>query len=461
MTPSDSKSPIAIGEVLAGKYRVDRVLGTGGMGVVVAAHHLDLDEPVAIKFLRPNVLENETAVGRFLREARAAAKIKSEHVARVYDVGRMPSGAPYLVMEYLDGDDLGTIVKGGGPLTVEQAVEHILEACEAMAAAHGRGIVHRDIKPANLFLVRREDGSRVLKVIDFGISKVRQSVAEDSQNDDQSMTRSDAIIGSPLYMAPEQMHSAKHVDPRADVWSLGATLFTLLTGAPPFRGASMMGIIESMLRGLTPPRELVATIPIELDALICRCLSRDPSGRPADVAELADALAPFAPPRALHLTERIRGTLRASGSLRSGERQAMSSSPDPTPPDAVWPTAVATEPMHGRPPIESPTQQAWTDTRPRPARSRLLLLLPVAGFLIGVGWWWTTRTVPPVEAEPSATQDATEAPAAPPPSETMELPVASAEPSAAPSASVSTPGPMRRPVPTPSAKSKDLWSHPF
>mgnify|MGYP001062724726 FL=1 len=216
------------GDLLAGKYRIERVLGRGGMGVVVSAVHEALDERVALKFLLPEALANQEAVQRFLREARAAVKIRSEHVARVTDVGTLESGAPYMVMEYLDGVDLARYLESRGPLPVPEAVEYMLQACEALAEAHALGIVHRDLKPANLFRIERVDGTPSIKLLDFGISKViAHQVA---------LTQTSSMLGSPLYMAPEQMTSSKHVDARADVWALGIILFELVTGEPPFQG---------------------------------------------------------------------------------------------------------------------------------------------------------------------------------------------------------------------------------
>src|SRR4051812_29611172 len=206
------------GDVLAGKYRVDKILGAGGMGVVVAAHHVQLDERVAIKFLLPEALGNAEAVARFAREARAAVKIKSEHVARVIDVGTLETGAPYMVMEYLEGGDLSQVLASRGPLPVEEAVEYVLQACEAIAHAHALGIVHRDLKPANLFLIRRPDGTNAIKVLDFGISKVMPGKSASSDN---AMTRTRTVMGSPLYMSPEQMASTRDVDGRTDLWALG------------------------------------------------------------------------------------------------------------------------------------------------------------------------------------------------------------------------------------------------
>jgi serine/threonine-protein kinase len=186
--------PVAPGDVLAGKYKVERVLGIGGMGVVVAAMHVQLNDLVALKFLLPEVASSGEAVARFLREAQAAVRIKSEHVVHVTDVGTLEGGVPYMVMEYLDGVDLESVVRAQGPLPPSDAVDHVLQACEALAEAHGLGIVHRDLKPANLFLARRGDGSQGIKVLDFGISKVTQPVGASGA----SLTRTGGVMGSPL-----------------------------------------------------------------------------------------------------------------------------------------------------------------------------------------------------------------------------------------------------------------------
>jgi len=188
----EQAASVSVGEILAGKYRIDRVLGAGGMGVVVAAHHLQLDERVAIKFLLPEMLAQQDAVMRFSREARAAVKIKSEHVARVTDVGTLETGAPYMVMEYLEGIDLAELVRRG-PLPITQAVDFVLQACEAIAEAHALGIVHRDLKPANLFLATLPGGVQSVKVLDFGISKLTGLSASGGQD---SATRTKALMGS-------------------------------------------------------------------------------------------------------------------------------------------------------------------------------------------------------------------------------------------------------------------------
>jgi serine/threonine protein kinase len=299
------------GTVLAGKYRVDQVLGVGGMGVVVAARHLDLDHKVAIKFLLPALLEDHEAVARFAREARAAVRITSEHVARVLDVGTLDNGAPYMVMEFLEGDDLSGWLRSRGRLPVEQAVEFVLQACVAIADAHSMGIVHRDLKPANLFCIRRNDGQFVIKVLDFGISKVTGGGHPSDAG--MSVTRTSAVMGSPLYMSPEQVQSAKSVDARTDLWALGVILFELLTGDVPFPGDTF-GEIAVKIAVRTPQalRAYRSDVPRGLEAVVARCLEKERDRRYADVAELAQALSPFASDRARAYVERIHGVARSS-----------------------------------------------------------------------------------------------------------------------------------------------------
>jgi hypothetical protein len=298
------------GDVLAGKYRVERVLGAGGMGVVVAAYHLQLDERVALKFLLPEALGNPEAVARFAREARAAVKIKNEHVARVIDVGTLANGAPYMVMEYLEGGDLAAWIKQRGPLPIEQAVEFVLQACVAVADAHALGIVHRDLKPANLFCVRRSDGQLSIKVLDFGISKMTDPNGLSSA----SATRTSALMGSPVYMSPEQMRSSKDVDARTDLWALGVILFQLLTGTTPFVGESITELAVKVATESPPPvRSFRPDVPSALEAVITKCLEKDRRSRYANVAELAVALLVFGPKRARVSVERISGILQAAG----------------------------------------------------------------------------------------------------------------------------------------------------
>ncbi|HXX66626.1 MAG TPA: protein kinase [Polyangiaceae bacterium] len=275
------------GQILAGKYRVDRVLGAGAMGVVVAAHHQGLDTPVAIKFLMPGMLENAEAVDRFAREARAAAKINNEHVTRVLDVGTLENGAPYIVMELLEGSDLQSLLKEGGPLPVDQAVDFVLQAGEAVAEAHALGIVHRDLKPSNMFCVRRSNGTLSIKVLDFGISKMNTIGAS-------GMTRSSIMMGTPLYMSPEQMESARSVDARADIWALGVVLFQLLTGELPFSGETLPEICLKVTTRPPPAvRSLRPLVPAQIEAAIFRCLEKDRDKRWPSVGDMCAAIAPF------------------------------------------------------------------------------------------------------------------------------------------------------------------------
>ncbi len=287
MSKHDAKSPVIEGEIVDGKYKVERILGVGGMGIVVAATHEQLGQKVALKFLLPHVLEGAQSAARFLREARASVRLKSEHVARVFDVGTLPTGEPYSVMEYLEGCDLGTHANANKPLRIADAVEYVLQACEAIVEAHALGIVHRDLKPQNLFVTRRTNGAPLVKVLDFGISKALGA-------GELSLTDSTIVLGSPLYMAPEQMRSARSADVRSDVWSLGVILYELLTGQVPFDGETMTELcLKVVNEPPPPPRELRGELPEALAKIVSRCLEKDPDKRFQNAAMLADALDPF------------------------------------------------------------------------------------------------------------------------------------------------------------------------
>jgi eukaryotic-like serine/threonine-protein kinase len=299
-------APVQEGEILDGKYRVDRVLGVGGMGIVVAATHVALNQRVAIKFLLPAALANAQVIERFAREARAAVQIQSEHVARVIDVGTLPTGSPYMVMEFLEGSDLAAVLEKDGGMPIDRAIGYILQACEAIAEAHALGIVHRDLKPANLFLARRPGREAIVKVLDFGISKTKDAASS-------GLTQTSAVMGSPYYMAPEQMMSSKDVDARSDIWALGIILYELLTGSPPFAGESMAEVVFAVTqRDPAPIQSKRADVPAELGNVIASCLARDPTQRYPNVAKLAAALAPFGPPRSEISVERISRVLGAS-----------------------------------------------------------------------------------------------------------------------------------------------------
>jgi tRNA A-37 threonylcarbamoyl transferase component Bud32 len=290
---------LAPGQLVAGKYRIERELGRGGMGLVLAARHEHLDQPVALKLLLPEAMRPDI-IQRFLREARAAVKIQSEHVARVFDVGTLESGAPFMVMEYLHGRDLSQVLEERGPLPIEEAAGFLLEAMEAIAEAHALGIVHRDLKPANLFLAERPSGKPVIKVLDFGISKIPRRDARDA------MTVTTAMMGSPSYMSPEQMVASKDVDARSDVWSLGVVLYELLTHAVPFTGESMPEVVAAILSVIPEPlRQRRPDAPAALEAVVACCLEKEPGRRYGNLARLARALAPFGPPRGALSVERI------------------------------------------------------------------------------------------------------------------------------------------------------------
>lgn len=300
-----------VGDILAGKYRIEHILGTGGMGVVVAAYHIHLEEPVAIKFLLPEMLDNSEVVARFAREARAAVKIKNEHVARVTDVGTLDNGAPYMVMEHLKGADLSTVLMRRGSLPIADVAEYVLQACEAISEAHALGIVHRDLKPANLFLVRQSDGTDSIKVLDFGISKMTGLVTSRSG---MALTGTMTAMGSPLYMSPEQMSSSRDVDARTDIWAIGAILYELVTGRPPFDAETIPQLCAMILQERPPPMsDRRADLPPGFEAVVLRCLQKDRDARYANVGELAVELVPFAPKRARLSVERIGRILESAG----------------------------------------------------------------------------------------------------------------------------------------------------
>ena len=385
------------GDVLAGKFRIERVLGVGGMGMVVSAMHLQLDERVAIKFLLPEALLNAEAVARFGREARAAVKIKSEHVARVTDVGVFETGAPYMVMEMLRGQDLSQLLRDTGALPIALAVQYVLQACEALAEAHAIGIVHRDLKPANLFLTARADGSPCIKVLDFGISKVTNPSGSGS---DMSMTRTQSIMGSPLYMSPEQMASARDVDQRADIWAIGCVLYELLTGHVPFEAETMPQLCTLILHtDPPPPRNVRADVPELLDQVILRCLRRDRNQRYSNVAALAADLAHFSPDAGPRSAERISRVLSSSGI--SSSLQFASN-----------PAALASQ---------ANTGAAWGSTQTsRGSRAVWYGLVGLgAAALLGVVLWKATSTHPdPTSKAASAAATPNKPPSEPPPAAT-------------------------------------------
>lgn len=276
--------------IIAGKYKLDRVLGEGGMGVVLKATHLHLGECVAVKFLQPDMLNEEGLKERFIREARLLSKIKSEHVVRVYDVDTLPSGVPFFVMEHLEGSDLSERVMRGKPLSIEEAVDFAMQACVGLAEVHARGIVHRDLKPSNLFVCERSDGRPIVKLIDFGISK---DIAPTSP--EFSATKTTDLRGSPFFMAPEQLRHPRCADTSVDIWALGITLYHLLSASFPFEADNVMELsIKIFSERPVPLCERRKDVPQALGDVVSRCLQKNPSERFANVAELCAALKSFA-----------------------------------------------------------------------------------------------------------------------------------------------------------------------
>ncbi|HEX6764726.1 MAG TPA: serine/threonine-protein kinase, partial [Polyangiaceae bacterium] len=378
--------PIAPGTVLAGKYRVERVLGQGGMGVVVEARHVALDERVALKFLLEEYAAHPNATARFVREARAAAKIRSEHVARVSDVGTLETGTAYMVMEFLEGSDLAQVLLARGPLPVEDAVEYIVQACDAIAIAHANGIVHRDLKPANLFLASHSDGSPLVKVLDFGISKVQSEAGADA------LTRTSAAMGSALYMSPEQIRQAKSVDHRTDIYALGISLFELLSGRQPFIAETFPALCVEIATGVPADlRALRPGLPGELVAVVERAFARERDARYQSIAELALALAPFAPARSRVIVDRIAGSsgLGASGAKGSQGRDA----------ETLIATATPAVSQPGAVTSSSTSVTAFETTK---KSNRTLFAVLGVGLLLAGGAWALVARSNLAAQEPSA-----------------------------------------------------------
>jgi eukaryotic-like serine/threonine-protein kinase len=434
------------GDVLGGKYRVERVLGTGGMGIVVAARHVDLDQRVALKFILKEAMTDPSAAERFLREARAAVQLKSNHTARVIDVGRLKNGDPFMVMEYLEGQDLDAELDVRGPLPPRVAADYIVQASEALAEAHGLGMVHRDVKLKNLFLTKSLDGRPLIKVLDFGLAKRLGS------NTDVSLTATNSVFGSPQYMSPEQMRSAKDVDTRTDIWSLGICLFELLTGRRPFEAEGVAEICAAVLKDPVPrPSSFVTGIPIDLEETVLRCLEKDLSKRYQTVAELAFAL---------HAYTSDEGSARRILHVMQ-TRQQMDTLTNLTA-HAAGPAQHA--------PDDAKTMQGWDSNHAR--RAPPLLTKPQLYVLIGsflfVGVIGVAMSAAVVKMKASRAAAASAASASPAPSQEQAL-VPTAEPSEPPTPAVpsvttptdpavaadtSDPLPVPAPVPIPAPTSE-------
>lgn len=407
------KASFRTGDIIDGKYRVERVLGQGGMGVVVAARHVRLGERVAIKFPLARLALRTDLTSRLFREGRAAMRIRSEHVARVHDVSTLATGEPYLIMEYLDGRDLDAVITDTGPLPIDAAIEYVLQASEALAEAHSLGIIHRDLKPSNLFLSRRADGSPMIKVIDFGIAK---SIDDVENAGAPFTTAANAVLGSPLYMSPEQMRAAPHIDARTDIWALGATLHCLVTGAAPFPGASILEIHERILLGAPPIRASQPEVPEALEAIILRCLRRDPDERYPSIAALAEALAELAPEHARISAQRAARILMAGPPVASAmadgdtvasvpsaieERTADEEGAQTTAPvaGASWADAAPVPPVSGAPAPRSPPRSVgWQFIGPIAIAS---VTAAAAGAILALAARGPHPADPPASSAPS------------------------------------------------------------
>ncbi|WP_437683811.1 protein kinase domain-containing protein [Sorangium sp. So ce131] len=389
------------GELIGGKYRVERVVAIGGMGVVLAARNEELGLPVAIKILRLDALSNHEAVARFLREASTAKRLQGEHVARVFDVGTTESGVPFMVMEFLSGLDLQQAIETRGPLPIQDAVDYVLQALEAVAEAHAAGIVHRDIKPSNLFLAENADGTRHIKVLDFGISKGQglDSPAE------PGLTSTKQVMGSPGYMSPEQMMAPKSVDGRADVWSFGVLLYTLVTGEPPFQGETVAAVMANILHQPVPRlRDKRGDAPATLERIVERCLERDVTARYANVGKLAQALEPLGSSFAKLSTSRIQSAIGAA----SPAGQTLLNSRGPEDSDRL-------------------SGASWTRTTSRRRSRRRLIVaagLAVLAGVAGAGVWLiaSPRGAPSEASSAAAREPAGAARLAPPASAAPPVP---------------------------------------
>lgn len=395
------------GDVIDEKYRLEGLVGHGAMGYVLSAWHLQLDEPVAVKFLLPELLRDDEARGRFEREARAAFKIRSEHVTRVLDVGRLPEGdQPFIVMELLEGKDLGELVDAGA-LPYEEAVDYLLQACHAVAEAHSLGIVHRDLKPDNLFRTRRPNGSPCIKVLDFGLSKLRERREKNGPPiRERALTRDAQIMGTAHYMSPEQWVAAKNVGPAADQWALGVILYEAITGDSPFFRNNIAAMCNAVLREDPPPMDTkVRDVPPELEAVVRRCFAKKVDERWPSVDALAEALRPFAPE-----------TLAPPPSRRSAPRRsALSGSHTDLLPDlAHAPTALPPQtdvmiaPVEAHAPTEKPPPASasrplpklglrdaqgaatWTEVNARGSQGKLPLAAFVLLVVIAAAAWFAT-----------------------------------------------------------------------
>ncbi len=412
------------GDLLVEKYLLEGVLGEGGMGVVFAAQHAILGKRVAVKLLLPEVVKQGDAVARFLNEARAISRIENEHVARVLDVGTLDNGLPYMVFEYLDGADLSEVLKERGPLAVADVADYLLQTIEAVAHAHALGIVHRDLKPANLFLARRPDGTARVKVLDFGISKALGGDAASSV----SITKTSSMLGSPLYMSPEQLLDSKSVDHRCDIWALGVVAYQLLTDRTPFFGDNAVALFAA-IHSLEPKslRSVREEIAPAFDAAVLKCLRRNPEDRFGSVTELGACLVPFGTAAALTAFTNAKRILPLDG---PGAGSASNRPPSPS-----------FRPMPMRSLAPSSPGPEWTATSDAAFGSTLPADSPIFGGAAPPPADATTRST---SAAPSAAPEPTRA--AEPTPEPTRAPEPTPEPRRAPESEIAPEDAPARPA---------------
>lgn len=488
--------PIATGTVIASKYRIERALspsGSEGLATVYLAWHEILQQNVALKILSPELASEPEVTSRFLNEARAAVRLRNEHVAAVMDVGT-EEGTPYIVLEHLEGDSLETILAKRGPLSPKEAVDWVLQVLEAVAHAHAQKIVHRDLKPSKLFVTKKHDGTAMVKVLDFGLAKITSGLSG------AIATKTSAMLGSPAFMAPEQLRSAKSVDARADVWSIGVVLFHLVTGKFPFAGDSDGEIFASILESAAAKlRSVRADAPEELERVIAKCLSRNLDERYANVGELALALGPLASPQGAPSVDRICRTLGVAPPPPPASKSESASplikiaNKSSSAMDELTATTVTDAPEHPLaatlphqmeapklPPLQPkpkpepmqvpkpPTSQKLITTIGGKKKREMTGLIVVVGLaaVIGLGYYaWTstrrdTQDVAPKAETPAATTAATTVATAPTVTTTF-VPMTSATASAVPAVSSAAARPTTV-VPRPQAsKTVDPTTNPL
>ncbi len=423
----------ALGKVLDGKYRIEEVVGGGGMGVIVAARHLALDQRVAVKFLRPDLMHDAETVARFAREARAAVRIRSEHVAHVLDVGEAADGTPYMVMELLEGHTMAAELQGRGRLPIEEAVDFVLQLCEALAEAHALGIVHRDLKPENLFLADMAEGWRSLKVLDFGISKAALA-------NDGVLTQTLSMLGSPMYMSPEQIRATRDVDHRSDIWSVGIVLYELLAGRAAYQAGSITQLCVHVLEeSPLPLLEAAPQVPPGLAEAVERCLEKDLRERYQNVGELAVDLLPFGPRRAHASVERVVSIVRAAR-MNRGELSVPGSAPTNGEPSS---SAVNVSWSAG-PPSAGPRRRRRRSLRPLYAFGAGMCVATLAASVGAIAWQRALRPgAAPALALSAADTPSLVAPpafAAPAPPDALLAPAAPADPAAPAALAAARPG---------------------